>query len=139
MPRVHFVMSQGLHCFHRKRQPQGLRVNPFPSTAAAVSSTSKPHALAWYTALRLYINQLAALLPSNTGISNCIGDRTCCTAALLLQLVVVGCSLLHILGQCLTHSTANRLRQLYLYQLHHLGLLFCPWNLYPIWGFTSPW
>ena len=112
------------------------RVNPFPS--AAVSSASKPHALAWYTALRLYINQLAALLPSNTGISNLIGDCTCCTSAVLLQLLVVRCSLLHILGQYLTHSTANYLRQLCLYQLHHLGLLFCPWNLYPIWGFTSP-
>ena len=54
---------------------------------------------------------------------------TCCSCYWWL----VRC-LLHMLGYCLTHSTANYLSELCLCQLHHLGPLFCPWNFMPYLG-----
>ena len=69
---------------------------PFPS--AAVSSVPKPHALVWYTTLGLHANQLAALSPSNAGISNLLRDCTCCTAVVFAA--VAGGGLLPVYCIC---------------------------------------
>ena len=61
-----------------------------PSPSAAISPVSKPHAVAGYTTLSLYVNQLAALSPSNAGISNSVGDYTCSTTTAVLAAAASG-------------------------------------------------
>ena len=124
MLRVHFVISQGLrpnaqsfpfNCcqFSLKATGSGL-VCTFSTPRQSIGCTVTLE----YGYIQLY---------GSLHLLYCSG--TCCNCCWW----AVRC-LLHMLGQCLTHSTTYYLRHLHLCQLHHLAPLFFPWNFMPYLG-----